>query len=293
MIDTPDTAPLGQAFSAGREGGRRLRFSLGWITRPVFGLALAVIAASALWMGSFVLAAFVALTIVLAAREWHRMVSGQLLTGEFFVTAIAVAAAVFSFAAWPGSVAPWLFVLAGAAVSLVLAVRHRRSPLWEAGGVLYLGVPALALVALRAMSVHGFLIVLAMFVAIWATDTGALVVGKLVGGPKLWPALSPNKTWAGAIGGMVFAIFAGGVVFSFLALNVVHGALFAAFVGAIAQVGDLFESWAKRRFRIKDSGGLIPGHGGVLDRIDSTLLVAPVLAVVVLVVQFDPLGALI
>jgi phosphatidate cytidylyltransferase len=117
-----------------------------------------------------------------------------------------------------------------------------------------------------------------------------LIVGNLVGGAKLWPALSPNKTWAGVFGGLGVAAAAGAVTFLIIAAGAGRGALFAVCVSGVAQIGDLFESWAKRRFRIKDSGGLIPGHGGILDRIDSTLLVAPVLAVLVLFGHVDPLG---
>ncbi len=174
-------------------------------------------------------------------------------------------------------------------MSFVLALIRNRLAYWEAAGVLYLGVPALSMVMMRVLPESGFLLLVAFFISIWAADTGALVFGNLIGGPKLWPALSPNKTWAGFFGGIVLAAIAGGVAFGFMQLGVGRGALFAASVAAVGHMGDLLESWAKRKFRVKNSGGLIPGHGGVLDRIDSTLLAAPVLAAVVLLAGFNPM----
>jgi phosphatidate cytidylyltransferase len=177
---------------------------------------------------------------------------------------------------------------AGALASFALATARGRLPFWEAGGVLYLGIPALAAVMLRTLPVGGFRLLLAFFIAIWATDSGALIFGNLIGGPKLWPALSPNKTWAGFFGGILLAAVAGGIAFAMMHLGAERGIAFAALVGVIAHMGDLFESWVKRTFRIKNSGGLIPGHGGVLDRIDSTLLAVPVLAAVVLLAGINP-----
>ena len=152
-----------------------------------------------------------------------------------------------------------------------------------------MGAAALAMMALRVLAPHGSMLVLGMLLAVWATDTGALVFGNLIGGPKLWPALSPNKTWAGFFGGLVTAAIIAAVYASALGMPVIRGAIFGAGISVVASAGDMFESWAKRMFRIKDSGGLIPGHGGVLDRIDSTLLAAIALATLVLVIGIDPL----
>ena len=114
----------------------------------------------------------------------------------------------------------------------------------------------------------------------WATDIGAYLVGRTFGGPKLAPAISPNKTWSGAIGGLACGV--GGALLAARLLDVgfspVTILIAAAIVSIASQLGDLFESWWKRVFGVKDSGGLIPGHGGILDRIDGVLLASPVAA---------------
>ncbi|HVZ68591.1 MAG TPA: phosphatidate cytidylyltransferase [Rhizomicrobium sp.] len=290
MNDTPETASPGGILSA-NSGRKPLKFSLDWITRPVFGLLLAGIAVAALYNGGFYFAFLVVAVMVAAAREWHRMIAQGKFTEEFVVTSVVVAAAVFLEVSKPGSIVPWTVVGAGTIVSFALASLRGRLPFWEAGGVLYLGVPALAAVMLRTLPEQSFDLLLIFLIAIWATDTGALIFGNLIGGPKLWPALSPNKTWAGFFGGILVAAIAGSVAFPVMHLGAGRGALFAALVGVIAHMGDLFESWVKRTFRIKNSGGLIPGHGGVLDRIDSTLLAVPVLAASVFIAGINPVVA--
>jgi phosphatidate cytidylyltransferase len=123
-------------------------------------------------------------------------------------------------------------------------------------------------------------------VAVWAADTAALFVGRMVGGPRLAPVLSPNKTWAGFAGGLVAAALAEAAYFAVVAAyngtavtaELGQYAFFGLFLGVMAACGDLFESWVKRQFRAKNTGTLIPGHGGMLDRIDSLLFAAPAAA---------------
>lgn len=121
------------------------------------------------------------------------------------------------------------------------------------------------------------------------TDTGALIVGNLVGGARLWPSLSPNKTWAGTVGGIVAAAAAEAAFVTLVGGHALIGVLLGSGIAVVAHCGDLFESWVKRVFRRKDSGSMIPGHGGVLDRIDSTLSTAPCLAALVLIAGINPL----
>jgi phosphatidate cytidylyltransferase len=287
LNEVPES-PLPSGF-AEAPARKPIKFSLDWITRPVFGILLAAIAIGALYKGGFYFALLIAVVTIAAAREWHRMIADGKFTEEFLVTSLVVIAAVSLEVKAPGSPWPWVTIAIGAAISFALALIRKRRAAWEATGVVYLGVPALSVVMLRILPANGFRLLLAFFIAIWATDTGALVFGNLIGGPKVWPALSPNKTWAGFFGGIVLAALAGGIGFVIMQLGAERGALFAASVGVIAHMGDLLESWAKRNFRIKNSGGLIPGHGGVLDRIDSTLLAAPVLALVVLLAGIDPM----
>jgi phosphatidate cytidylyltransferase len=127
----------------------------------------------------------------------------------------------------------------------------------------------------------GLAAIAVLFAIVWATDTGAYFIGRLIGGPKLWPAISPKKTWAGAVGGLVAGAAVGtGAAMAFGADFTVLTVAVTAVLSISAQAGDLFESWVKRRFGAKDSGRLVPGHGGLMDRVDG-LASAAVAAVVV------------
>lgn len=144
---------------------------------------------------------------------------------------------------------------------------------WYAAGFAYALVAALALLWVRDRSDNGIALVIWLFVTVWATDIGAYLTGRAVGGAKLAPAISPNKTWAGFYGGIVAASLLGGAwaMFTGLApLIVVAAPIFSV----IAQAGDLFESAMKRRAGVKDSGSWLPGHGGLFDRLDGLLPVA-------------------
>jgi len=149
---------------------------------------------------------------------------------------------------------------------------------WPVIGVLYIGLSSFCLVIMRADPVRGLGLVLAFFAVIWATDIGAYLVGRTLGGPKLAPAISPNKTWSGAFGGLLCGSIAGFAVAR--AMDLPHATVIVILMGGVisvvSQIGDLFESWWKRHFGVKDSGNLIPGHGGILDRIDGVLLASPV-----------------
>ncbi|WES31396.1 phosphatidate cytidylyltransferase [Varunaivibrio sulfuroxidans] len=146
-------------------------------------------------------------------------------------------------------------------------------PSWLTLGVGYVGLACIAFMWLRGDTESGFLTVTWLFGAVWATDIGAYVFGLSIGGPKLAPKISPKKTWAGLIGGMTCAAACGAAIGYFLAAApALWGwAAFSAFIGAVSQGGDLFESWVKRRFGLKDSGAIIPGHGGLFDRVDGLL----------------------
>ena len=163
------------------------------------------------------------------------------------------------------------------------------NPAWQAAGVVYLGLPAICLVALRSFPAHGALIVAGMLFIVWATDTGALIFGGLIGGPRLAPKLSPGKTWAGTIGGSLTGALTYGVFIAFIGGPMEVAAGFALVFSIVGHAGDLLESFVKRRFGRKDSGSLIPGHGGVLDRMDSTLAASLVMAILVFGFHLNPL----
>jgi phosphatidate cytidylyltransferase len=288
---TADTAKLGRAVQGAGfvAGAKPLRFSMDWVTRPLFGIVLAAIATAATLAGGFWFASFIGIGAIVAAYEWHRMVARKLFIRPSFITALTIIGVLYAMLAQPHSTFAWTILAIGMAGNFLVGLAQDTPPAWQLGGTFYLGAAVLAMMALRILAPHGSILVLGMLLAVWATDTGALVFGNLIGGPKLWPALSPNKTWAGFFGGLVTAAIIAAVYASALGMPVIRGAIFGAGISVVASAGDMFESWAKRMFRIKDSGGLIPGHGGVLDRIDSTLLAAIALATLVLVAGIDPL----
>jgi phosphatidate cytidylyltransferase len=152
---------------------------------------------------------------------------------------------------------------------------------WLGFGVFYIGLAGVSLIHLRGDAAAGLGNVLFLFLVVWSSDIGAYLAGRRFGGPKLAPAISPNKTWSGATGGLVSAMAAGGLaayVMEPAALPLLRVLLVAAVLGMLAQAGDLFESWLKRRFHVKDTSSLIPGHGGLLDRLDGVLSAAPAAA---------------
>lgn len=164
-----------------------------------------------------------------------------------------------------------LWVLAGALAVWIFA----RPPAWSAVGVLYAAALLVSVVVLRGDLRLGLVAVLFLFATVWATDVAALYAGRYFGGPKLAPRISPAKTWSGAIGGAVAGI-AGGIALLFV-MRFEFGAihfLVAFAVTVTAQLGDLFESWVKRQFSVKDAGGIIPGHGGLMDRLDGFIAAA-------------------
>lgn len=184
-------------------------------------------------------------------------------------------------AAWWFGGWPWAALVV---VSIALALHegwrmHLPRAAALAGGAWIIGAGA-ALLWLRAGAAYGRGNVLFVLVVVWACDIGAYAVGRLIGGARLAPRISPGKTWSGAAGGLLVAAAAGAVA------GQGHGALVAAALAIAAQAGDLAESAAKRRAGVKDSGALIPGHGGLLDRVDGLLAAAP--AAALLALAFGP-----
>lgn len=163
---------------------------------------------------------------------------------------------------------PYAFsaILLGAALA---ALAVPRQSAWSLSGVLVAGAAALPIIALRGEGPVGLLAVLFIYAVVWATDIFAYFVGRTLGGPKLWPRVSPNKTWSGAIGGAAAGILAGMLVAGLGGVaNLLPVGLIALLLSAVSQAGDLAESAVKRRCGVKDASRLIPGHGGILDRLD-------------------------
>jgi len=226
----------------------------------------------ATWWGGYAFAALVAVAVALMCWEWDRMITGRFgwpgrvgAIGCFVAALLAVSMPL---------VAATL-VIAAAAVGGALAARENSARLWAGLGILYAGIPSMALVWLRGHDVQGLNTVVWVLLLVWATDIGAYAAGRTIGGPLLMPRVSPKKTWAGLIGGVASAAVVGLV--TSLVLSLPHPVVIAAVSGLLAvmaQAGDLFESWIKRRCGVKDSSNVIPGHGGVLDRVDGLLAAA-------------------
>jgi phosphatidate cytidylyltransferase len=167
-------------------------------------------------------------------------------------------------------------LLAGSALVAILG--GRQYGIWAATGLLYAGFPSIALTFVRGDTGDGFAAILFLFAVVWSTDIFAYFNGRALGGPKLAPRFSPNKTWAGAIGGAAAGIAAGVACAAFITpAGGVPIPLIAFVLSVTAQIGDLGESWVKRKFGVKDSGQMIPGHGGVMDRVDGLVAAAALL----------------
>src|SRR3954469_4178296 len=214
--------------------------------RAASGIVLGVAAIAALLAGGVMYSALLALGAIAALREWHRLVNGGQLAREMIPTGIAMIAVVWA-ARTSNGVAPSLIAIslgaAGAAVSAAFRRKPELWPIpWHAFGAVYVGLPVLAFALLRDQP-RGAAIVGGLFVAVWSADTGALLFGRLIGGPKLAPVLSPNKTWAGFLGGTIAAALAEAVYVAVLGGNVEIALVFGIFIALAGHCGDLFESW--------------------------------------------------
>jgi phosphatidate cytidylyltransferase len=230
------------------------------------GLALGVA-----YAGGILFSAWVALAGALMAYEWHSIAFGLkrrllfgLHLGAFAVMISASVAGRFGVALWSVGLACLL--------ALALVALQKLRPLWAVVGLPYTLLPCLALLWLRASATPPLATVLWLFALVWASDIGAYLVGKALGGPRLAPDISPGKTWAGLFGGIFFAAVVGYV--TGFVLHKSPSLVLAGLSGLLAvlsQTGDLTESAFKRRFGVKDSSQLIPGQGGVLDRVDGLI----------------------
>ena len=240
------------------QGSRNL-----WI-RVAAALVLAPLAIAAAYAGSWwwiapvtllAIGLFVEwLTVVGSAREKSVVAAG--------VVALAVAGLCLGFARVELALAA---LALGIAATALLSVRQRR---WTSAGFLYAGAAQMASVLVRFDPATGFIALVFVLLIVWVTDIGGYFAGRGIGGAKLWPRVSPNKTWAGAIGGFGASLV---IALGFAALGLGRSwplLMLAAVLSVVAQLGDLFESAVKRRFGVKDSSHIIPGHGGLMDRLD-------------------------
>ena len=241
-------------------------------SRVASALVLAPLAIAIAYVGGWPFILFWAVAAVGIFWEWTALVAGT--AGRFvFFTGAGPLVIATVLAGLHRPLAATLIIAVGAVGAAAFAPTRQRP--WIAVGVIYAGATLLGPVVLRTDAEWGFVAVMLLFAVVWATDVFAYFVGRAVGGPKLWAQVSPNKTWSGAVAGIVAATLAAVA----LAGTMTRTSLFAIAVVAIflsiaAQLGDLFESGVKRRFGAKDAGQLIPGHGGLMDRLDGFLFAA-------------------
>jgi phosphatidate cytidylyltransferase len=237
---------------------------------------LAPLAIVTAYLGGWPFMLLWALAAIGVLWEWIRLVA-QPLDRHAFLTGLCTIAASAALMALNRPIVAILIIALGALGAA--AVSSLRRPAWIAGGVAYAGLMMAAPVRLRADAESGFVALLFIFAVVWATDTFAYFAGRTFGGPKLAPAISPNKTWSGALGGAIAAVVFALLVASFVDLRVGFPlAAVALALSVVAQAGDLLKSSVKRRFGVKDSSHLIPGHGGLMDRLDGFWAVAVVSA---------------
>jgi phosphatidate cytidylyltransferase len=233
-------------------------------TRIIAALVLAPAAIGIAWVGGPLWIGLVTLAAIGMYVEWLTIVGAA---REKQTVAAGIAALVLSGLSLAlGYSAFSLVVLAIGAATVAAVLRRLR--LWSVAGFGYAAAAAFASAQVRLDDTYGFVALIFVMLVVWAADIGGYFAGRGIGGPKLWPRVSPKKTWAGAIGG-----FAGGLVVAagFAAVGIgklTPLLLLAAFLSVVSQSGDLFESAVKRRFGVKDSSQIIPGHGGLLDRLD-------------------------
>jgi phosphatidate cytidylyltransferase len=267
--------------------------------RIVSALVLAPPALAAVWFGP----PWVALLVLLGAGgmawEWGRLCSrGKFRTVGWLTLVTGVSSILVLFLdVHPATLSVLLAVVGASAVAVAAATTREAEPLWAGLGTLWLTLGAAGFLWLAlgppglAQEQQGRNTALWLLAVVWATDIGAYVVGRALGGPRLAPRISPRKTWAGLIGGTASAAVAA-VVVARLLTGTASGLLIATSVGlaVVAQLGDLAESLAKRHFGVKDSSGLIPGHGGLLDRLDGLIAAAIAAAAITIVAGEGPLA---
>jgi phosphatidate cytidylyltransferase len=271
-------------------------------TRFAMGVAMIAVACLVTWFGGWPFRALVAIAAAIMMVEWAGMNKAPKIwagTGAVLIAALLLVGVEYYYPNSVPNLEPdetlwietedfypvlWAFAIIAGAGVLFAAAARRPALGW---GLVYIGIPSFALLVLSWASEVAVGLVFWVLIVTWATDIFAYFAGRGIGGPKLAPRISPNKTWAGLIGGMAGAALFGWLTARYFGLGTPFPWIGAA-MGLIAQLGDLYESWEKRRAGVKDSGTLLPGHGGVLDRLDGLLAVAVATMILLLAGLWTP-----
>jgi phosphatidate cytidylyltransferase len=249
--------------AAAERGSRNL------LTRVAAALVLAPAAIAIAWAGGWFWSVLVTLAAIGLYVEWLMVIGVAHERPVVAAGTIALATGGLCLALGRPDVS--LAILALGLISVALLSAEKRG--WAAAGFFYAAAAAVASVLVRLDATAGFAALILVLLIVWVTDIGGYFAGRGIGGPKLWPRVSPKKTWAGAVGGFVASL---AIAAGFAALCKIHPSvlkmgpllLLGAVLSVASQLGDLFESAVKRRFGVKDSSQIIPGHGGLLDRLD-------------------------
>jgi phosphatidate cytidylyltransferase len=268
-----ESTPAQVAGKGGSEpaaGGRNL------LLRVFSALILAPLAIAAAWFGGWLFAVFWGVAALGVWWEWSSIVTVSAARWVTLTGAVALVLAL-GLAVWGHFAGAVIVVVLGAAATNVVAPTRRGA--WAGAGLIYAAILLLAPLILRRDPDWGFAAILFLFAVVWGTDILGYFAGRAIGGPKLWPRVSPKKTWSGALAGLAGGIAIGIAFARGLPGNALYLALLGLMLSIASQAGDLLESAIKRRFDTKDASQLIPGHGGLMDRLDGFIAAALVAAI--------------
>jgi phosphatidate cytidylyltransferase len=254
------------------------------IVRVASAAALAPVVLALAYVGGWAFFVLCALAAAGILWEWVHLVAGRLDLRLLVPGWAALLAALILIGTGHSAVAGAVVgvgAVLGALMAFAPGAREATRAAWAAGGVVYAGIGFLGPALLRSDAQRGFQAIAFVALSVWLTDILAFFVGRGLGGPLLWPRVSPNKTWSGAIGGLAGGV-AGGIAVAYASGSghLASLGVLALALSVLAQAGDLFESAIKRRFGAKDSGRIIPGHGGLMDRLDGFLFAAAGAAII-------------
>ena len=265
--DAPGKNPPAPNFS-----GRRCFADL--LPRVLSAIVLMAAALVSVWQGGFVFDLIWLGAALAVGCEWQNLIAAPNRRVRFFLVALGlVVSAYFAGKAWFGTACS---LLGGCGFALALAAGPGRR-IWAFGGIVYAGLLLVSAGALHGSAEYGARSIVWLFATVWGTDVFAYFGGRLIGGAKLWPKISPSKTWSGTLTGVFAGAFLGTAIGAYGLSDPLRAMpLFALGLAAaaVSQGGDVFESWVKRRFGTKESSGLIPGHGGFMDRLDGFIAAA-------------------
>ncbi|MSP42547.1 MAG: phosphatidate cytidylyltransferase [Alphaproteobacteria bacterium] len=250
--------------------------------RIISAAVLAAVTLTAIWYGGLPFMLLMALAVGAMSYEWTNLTCGPFWPLDAAITAGTAMAAMLA-AGQEAFVMLGASFVAGLVFSAGSGWFSGKQYLWRMAGIPYIALGPASLVWLRGLEGVGFTLIFWLLMVVWAMDIGAYFAGRAIGGPKLAPWASPNKTWSGLLGGIACAGVTGAALGEVSGLGpALSFAAAGILLGAWSHVGDIAESMVKRRFGVKDMSRLIPGHGGILDRVDGLLFAAPVMVLVVL-----------